>query len=555
MLRVMTVVIAGLLLNTPLLSAAAGPAPAVGRTGAIATRHFLASEAGLEILRAGGNAVDAAVAAAFAVGVVHPWLSGIGGDGQGLVYLADRREVIAIMFLGRAPLAATAEAMADLPRPWVEGPKSVTVPGAVAGLLLMHERFGSLPLPRIMQPAIRLAQGFPVTAQIRSAFLFNAPRLLRYPESSRIFLPGGRVPSVGETFAQPDLRRTLERIAAEGRRGFYEGPVAEAIARAMSELGGLISREDLTRYEATVGPPLRITYRGHEVFGTPPPSGGLSVLQTLKLLEGFDLARLSERDRLHVLASAFRIATADLGAYLGDPAVVRVPIDGQLSDAYAAKRRRDITMDRAPALFAPGDPRDLGLAQSSAPPVTSLASVRDGTSHLVAADRHGNVVTVTLTLGGLGFGSAITVPDTGIVLNNVMEGFSDNPRSPRRLIGGSIRQTGMAPLLALREGRPLLLIGAAGAIRIAVPQVTMNVLDLGMSIDAAIAAGRIEPTSRLLLRVEERIPVATREALAALGYQLETVRAAASDVQGLLVRNDYHAATDSRHADGRALAY
>lgn len=535
-------------------SLVAAPAPSFGRNGAAATRHYLASEAGLEILRAGGNAIDAAVAAAFAVGVVHPWLSGIGGDGVALIFLAARREVVASSFLGRAPLAATPEAMVSLPRPWVGGPKSVTTPGAVAGLLLMHERFGHLPLPAVVQPAIRLAAGFPVTAQISGAILFNAARLLRDAESARVFLPGGRAPGVGETLVQQDLRRTLERIAVEGRRGFYDGPIAEAVARAMSEQGGLITREDLTRYEAAIAPPLRITYRGHEVLGTPPPSGGVSVLQTLKILEGFDLARLPERDRLHAIASAFRIATADYGAYLGDPEVTRVPVEAQLSDAYAARRRQDIVMDRAPPSFAPGDPRDLGLARLPAPLVASAVSAGDGTSHLVTADRHGNVVSLTLTLGGLGFGSTITVPGTGIVLNNVMEGFSDSPRSPRRLVGGSIRQTGMAPLMVIRDGRPVLLLGAAGAIRIGVPQVAVNVVDLGMSIEAAIAAGRIEPTSGLRLIAEESTPAATRQGLAALGYQIEAVRFV-SDIQGLLIRDGYHAATDPRFADGRALAY
>lgn len=535
--------------------ATAAPVPSSGRNGAVATGHYLATEAGMEILRAGGNAIDAAVAAALTLGVVQQRLSGIGGDGVALIYSASRREVTAVNFLGRAPLAATPAAFSDREE-WLTGYKSAVVPGNVGGLWLAHERFGKLPWPAVVQPAIRLAGGFPATTGLASSIVSSAALLLRDPPSASIYLPGGRAPRSGETFAQPDLRRTLELIAREGRQAFYAGEIADAIARAMVEHGGLIAKDDLSRYQPAAGEPLRIRYRAYEVMSAVPPAGGVEVLEALKILEGFDLPRLSDADRRHVVASAIRIAFADRGAYKGDPAVARYPVAALLSQTYTEKRRKDIVLGEAALDFAPGNPADLGLGRLRLPPREVAYRGPGNTSHLVTADREGNMVSLTQTMGGTLWGSGVTIPGTGVMLNNVISNFSIRPDSPRRLVGGSIRNSSMVATMVLRDGAPVLLVGAAGnqAIIGAVVQIIVNVVDLGLSVEAAVAAGRIMPDEGRTLLVERSVPQNVRDALAAKGYQISLVGAIANSQALQVVNGFYQGVTDPR-APGGAYAY
>lgn len=535
--------------------ATAAPVPSSGRNGAVATGHYLATQAGMEILRAGGNAIDAAVAAALVLGVVQQRLSGIGGDGVALIYSTSRREVTAVNFLGRAPLAATPAALGDREE-WLTGYKSAVVPGNVGGLWLAHERFGKLPWPAVVQPAIRLAGGFPATTGLANTIVSSAALLLRDPESARIYLPGGRAPRSGETFVQPDLRRTLELIAREGRQAFYAGEIADAIARAMDEHGGFITKDDLNRYQPVPGDPLRIRYRAYEVLSALPPAGGVEVLEALKILEGFDLPRLADADRRHVVASAIRIAFADRDAYKGDPAVARYPVAALLSQTYAEKRRQDIAPSKAAPDVAPGNPTDLGLGRLNLPPREVAYRGPGNTSHLVTADREGNMVSLTQTVGGTVWGSGVTIPGTGVMLNNVISNFSIRPDSPRRLVGGSIRNSSMAATMVLRDGVPVLLVGAAGnqAIVGAVVQIIVNVVDLGLHVEAAVAAGRVMPDGGLTLLVERTVPQDVRDALAAKGYQINLVGAIAN-VQALQAVNGlYQGVTDPR-SPGGAYAY
>lgn len=535
--------------------ATAAPIPSSGRNGAVATGHYLATEAGMEILRAGGNAIDAAVAAALTLGVVQQRLSGIGGDGVALIYSASRREVTAVNFLGRAPLAATPAAFGDREE-WLTGYKSAVVPGNVGGLWLAHERFGKLPWPAVVQPAIRLAGGFPATTGLASSIVSSAALLLRDPASASIYLPGGRAPRSGETFAQPDFRRTLELLAREGRQAFYTGEIADAIARAMAERGGLITNDDLSRYQPAAGEPLRIRYRACEVMSAVPPAGGVEVLEALKILEGFDLPRLPDADRRHVVASAIRIAFADRDAYKGDPAVTRYPVTGLLSEAYAEKRRKDIALDQVSPGFAPGNPADLGLGRLKLPPREIAYRGPGNTSHLVTADREGNMASLTQTMGGTLWGSGVTIPGTGVMLNNVISNFSIRSDSPRRLVGGSFRNSSMAATMVLRDGAPVLLVGAAGnqAIIGAVVQIIVNVVDLGLSVEAAVAAGRIMPDEGRTLLAERSVPQNVRDALAAKGYQISLVGAIANSQALQVVNGFYQGVTDPR-APGGAYAY
>lgn len=535
--------------------ATAAPAPSSGANGAVATGHYLATEAGMDVLRSGGNAIDAAVAAALALSVVQQRLSGIGGDGVALIYSASRREVTAVNFLGRAPLAATPAAFGDREE-WLTGYKSAVVPGNVGALWLAHERFGKIPWAAVVQPAIRLAGGFPATTGLASSIVGSAALLLRDPASASIYLPGGRAPRSGETFAQPDLRRTLELIAREGGQAFYAGEIADAIARAMVENGGLIAKDDLSRYQPAAGEPLRIRYRAYEVVSAVPPAGGVEVLEALKILEGFDLPRLPDADRRHVVASAIRIAFADRDAYKGDPTVARYPVAALLSQTYAAKRRQDIAPSKAAPDVAPGNPTDLGLGRLNLPPREVAYRGPGNTSHLVTADREGNMVSLTQTMGGTLWGSGVTIPGTGVMLNNVIGNFSTRPSSPRRLVGGSIRNSSMAATVVLRDGVPVLLVGAAGnqAIIGAVVQIIVNVIDMGLPVEAAVAAGRIMPDEGRALLVERSIPQNVRDALAAKGYQINVVGAIAN-AQALERTNGlFQGVTDPR-SPGGAHAY
>jgi gamma-glutamyltranspeptidase/glutathione hydrolase len=540
---------------TLVFAVAAAPPPSSGRNGAVATGHYLATEAGMEVLRAGGNAIDAAVAAALALGVVQQRLSGIGGDGVALIYLASRREVTAINFLGRAPLAATPAAFGAREE-WVTGYKSAVVPGDLGGLWVAHERFGKLPWFAVVQPAIRLAAGFPATSGLANSITSNAALLLKDPESAKIYLPGGRAPRSGETFAQPDLRRTLELIARGGRQVFYAGEIADAVVGAMAERGGLIAKEDLSRYQPASGTPLRIRYRAYEVVSVLPPAGGVEVLEALKILEGFDLPRLSDADRLHVVASAIRIAFADRAAYKGDPAIAKYPVVVLLSDAYTEKRREDIVPGEAAPDFAPGNPADLGIGGLKLPPREVAYRGPGNTSHLVTADREGNMVSLTQTMGPGVWGSGVTIPGTGVMLNATMSNFSTRADSPRRLVGGSIRNSSMAATMVLRNGVPVLLVGAAGneAIIGAVVQIIVNLVDLGLGVEAAVAAGRILPDEGRQLLVERRVPQSVRDALATKGYHVEVVEAIANSQALQVVNGLFQGVTDPR-SPGGAYAY
>lgn len=509
----------------------------------------------MDLLRSGGNAIDAAVAAALALSVVQQRLSGIGGDGVALIYSAGRREVTAVNFLGRAPLAATPAAFGGTEE-WSTGYKSAVVPGNLDGLWLSHERFGKLPWPAVVQPAIRLAGGFPATSGLASSIVGSAALLLRDPASASIYLPGGRAPRSGETFAQPDFRRTLELVAREGRHAFYAGDIAGAIARAMAERGGLITNDDLSRHRPAAGEPLRTRYRAYEVMSAVPPAGGVEVLEALKILEGFDLARLPEADRQHAVASAIRIAFSDRDAYKGDPLITRYPVTGLLSETYAARRRGEIAFERVSRSFAPGNPTDVGLGGLRLPP-REVAHLRGGnTSHLVTADGEGNMVSLTQTMGGTMWGSGVTIPGTGVMLNSLMSNFSTRAASPRRLVGGSVRSSSMAATIVLRDGVPVLLVGAAGnqAIVGAVVQIIVNVVDLGLSVEAAVAAARIMPDEGVTLLAEQAVPQGVRDALAAKGYQVKLVGAIALAQAMQAVDGLYRGATDPR-APGGAHAF
>ena len=468
-----------LLLLAPLLPVPSGAAGAGERppAAAVATAHPLATEAALEVLRAGGNAFDAAVAAAAALAVVEPYGSGLGGGGFFLLHrAADGRELM-LDARERAPLAARRDLYLDadgrvIPKASVDGPLAAAVPGLPAALTHLAGRYGRLPLARSLAPAIALArEGFPVDARYRALARFRLEALRASPEAARIFLADGEVPPEGWRLRQPELAAVLEALARRGREGFYAGPVAEALVEGVRAAGGIWTREDLAAYRVVEREPVRGTYRGIRVTSASlPSSGGIVLLEMLHVLEGYPLERLAPATRVHLLVEAMRRAYRDRAVHLGDPDLVAVPVERLLSRDYAAGLRAGIRLDRAtPSALLPG---------------AAGEAAGDHTTHFSILDAEGNRVAATLSIN-FPFGSGFVPPGTGVLLNDEMDDFAAKPGVPNLygLVGGEANAIapGKRPLSSmsptfLDDGRRLAILGTPGGSRI-ITMVLLATLD------------------------------------------------------------------------------
>jgi gamma-glutamyltranspeptidase / glutathione hydrolase len=524
----------------------------IARGAVVATKDPLAGEAGIEMLRAGGNAFDAAVAIGFAISVVEPMMTSIGGVGLMLTHEAASGSDWAIEYGPRAPRAATADMFEVL------GPSdnsvalykvrgdanetgylSATVPATVAGLCLAHERFGSLPLAQVLEPAIHYAeQGYPINWFLALHIGQAAADLSRFPSSAQVFLPDGFpvhfYPEPAKV-VQRDLGETLRRVAKDGRAGFYEGEIAHAIEDDMRSNGGLITAADLSRYHAVVSDPLRSTYRGWEVLFPTAPCGAWTAVETLNLLENFDISAAGHNsvDGLHLFIEAARLAFADRYFYLGDPDVNPVPLDGLLSKAYAQQLAEGISRERARSISTEMDPwQEYASKPINDPwPFSSLTSPGtqaapsgmgsgDCTTHFCVMDSTGNAVTCTQTAVGY-FGSKVISPGVGALYNNGMSWFNPVPGAINSIAGGKRPLTNMSPLMLKRDGRPVLLLGAQGGRKIinCNTQLVLNVVDHGLGIQAAIAAPRIDASGRAVL-FDSRIDPGIAAGLERRGHQL-----------------------------------
>jgi gamma-glutamyltranspeptidase/glutathione hydrolase len=485
------------------------------KEGVVAAAHPLASKVGIEILQRGGNAVDAAVATAFALGVVEPNASGIGGGGFMLIYMAKSKEKVTIDYRAKAPGKAKAnmfldrggEAAVDQMK---IGYRSVAVPGTVAGLALALQKYGTMDLKEVMEPAIQLAeQGFPVSKLLNSMMATNAGKLSQFPAAARVFLKHGRPYRVGERLFQKDLAGTYRLIVENGPDVFYKGAIAQAIVDAMKQGGGLITLEDLADYRPVLRPPVQGNYRGYEILSMgPPSSGGTQVIELLNILEGYDMARLglNSPQSIAIMAEALKKVFADRAKYMGDPDFVKIPLAELLSKERAEKLRNGIKVE---------------TSRFPSPAVAAGFPLQESmqTTHLSIADRAGNLVALTQSLDQF-FGSGVVVPGTGILLNDEMGDFSPEPGEPNSIAPGKRPLSSMAPTLVLKEGKPYLSIGMPGATRIisVLPQILMNLIDHGLPIQEAVNAPRIHcVTGELYL--ESRIPKQVRDALARKGYQ------------------------------------
>jgi gamma-glutamyltranspeptidase/glutathione hydrolase len=491
--------------------------PAIGSRGMVVTNHPLASAAGSQMLLAGGNAVDAAVAALFALTVVEPMMVGILGGGLSHIRMADGRHVV-LDGLSTAPLRATADMYDCLSdeigkqrdvrdRENVIGPKAVAVPGALAGWCEALARFGTLPLADVLQPAIALAQrGFVVTPYLSNCIADNAAELARDPGLAALFLVDGKAIPAGSRLIQADYAASLRLIAQTGPTALYDGPLGKALTEFMAANGGLIGQDDLAAFKVETREPVRGTYRGHEIVGPPPPaSSGVHIAQMLNILEGYDIGALGfgSPDGIHLLAEALKIAFADRAVATADPAFVKVPVARLIDKAYADERRALIAMDRAQGWTA-------GLSGGESA----------DTTHVTVADADGNVVTATQTINGL-FGACTQIPGTGMLTNNYMFNFDPHPGRALSIAPGKRVFTSMAPMIVLKEGKLAFALGLPGALRIfpSALQAIVNLIDHGMSLQEAVEAPRIW-TEGGALELEEAFPEAVAEALRARGHRI-----------------------------------
>jgi len=519
----------------------------VSDDGIVCAHHPAAAAAGAEMLAKGGNAVDAAVAAGFAVGVAEPFMSGVGGIAQLLYRDAATGQITVFDGTSVLPRGVHPDLfpIADPPAtagmygwPAVRDDLNNTgwltpaVPGTPACLLEAQARFGRLSRADVMSPAIQLAEdGVDVDWNIALTTLIAAERIVRFPSTREIyFRPSGQPLSpdaangAPDRLRQRDLARTLGRIAAEGASVLYVGEVAAQIADQMAAHGGLITKEDLASYRVRVFPGgTSVPYRDCQVTVAPEIGGGLTVAQALRLLDGFELAKLEfgSAPATHLLIEALRRAFLDRFRYLGDPALVEVPYEGLLSASYAAHRRNEMLLDRATPEAVTGDPWNFQAAGRQSKAGQEGEQPDPGhTTHVSVVDRDRNVVALTSTLGAA-FGSGVVVPGTGILLNNGTTWFDPRPGTQNSIAPGRRILWAGSPTIISRGGRPLAAVGAPGGRKVisSVLQVVVNLVDFGMGPQDAVASPRIHCEGRAVL-ADSRLPSATIAALRQMGHDV-----------------------------------
>ena len=515
--------------------------PVRTRQAMVVAEEPVATEIGAAVLKSGGNAVDAAVAVGFALAVTFPYAGNIGGGGFMLIRLADGRTTF-LDFRERAPEKATRNMYLDpagnVTTDSIDGWRASGVPGTVRGLEMAHHKFGRKTWPELLVPAIALAKnGFTVPYSLSSSLHDSAAKFNKFPESKRVFLNGGAGFEMGAHFSQPDLARTLERIS-KNPSDFYEGETAKLIAAGMAANGGLITATDLKNYKVAERQPLTGKYKGYDVITAPPPSsGGIGILQMLGMLEnsGYEKSGAGSAASIHHVAEVMRRYFADRSEYFGDPDFFKVPIHALLNPAYIAKRKSTIDPNRATPSSEIGPGKLAGYESSE-------------TTHFSIVDKDGNAVAMTYTLNG-GYGSHVTVPGTGILLNNEMDDFSAKPGVPNmfKLIQGEANAiqpgkrplSSMTPTILVRDGKPVLVVGGPGGSKIisSVLQVILNVVDFGMNAQDAVDAPRFHHQWQPdVLAIEKGFSPDTVRILESLGHKVESTNSVAR-IEAIVIDN------------------
>ena len=550
--------------TAPLYDTEARFHPVTAQNGMVSTQERYATLAGLEVLKEGGNAVDAAVTVGFTLAVTLPRAGNLGGGGFMLVYLAAKDEVVAIDYREKAPSGASRDMFLDKSGE-VDKEKSMHsilsagVPGTVAGLALALEQYGTITLKRAVQPALELARsGFPVNEELRRSLLVVKDRM-EHSESamSAYFKEGGEPYSVGEILKQEDLAWSLNEISGKGAHAFYTGAIAEKMAGFMRENGGLITKEDLSSYKPVVRKPLKGDYRGYEIYSMPPPSsGGAHLIQMLNLLEHYPLAKAGHNTAyaIHILTEAMKLAYADRSKHLGDPDFADIRTSELISKDYARKLKRKINTGKA-------------TPSSDIMPGKLPAKEGTNTTHFSVMDSYGNAVANTYTLN-FRYGSKIMVPGTGILLNNEMDDFSSKPGVPNAygLIGHELNSiepgkrmlSSMTPTIVMKDGSPYLVTGSPGGSRIitTVLQIIVNMIDYNMNIAEATNAVRIHhqwlPDA---LKAERGLSGDTVRILREMGHKVEFGRTMGC-TESIMKEGDFlYGASDPRRPGGLTAGY
>ena len=523
--------------------------------GLVASPHYLASEAGVDILKKGGSAVDAAIATNAVLNVVYPHMCGIGGDAFWLIYDAEKEDLAFLNASGRSPYRANIDyfkkaGMNSIP---LRGLLSVTVPGAVDGWFEAHNRYGKLSMPSVLAPATGYArEGYPITHIFSFKIHEASSDLSRFPASKNLFLPGGKVPKLGQLLTNKGLANSLEKIAHEGRDVFYKGEIARKIVKFSEENGGLLSEKDFYDTKSTWGKPISTTYRDYTVFETAPNSQGLAALMILNLLEGYDLSSFGYQspDHLHLMIEAKKVAFADRNRYVSDPDLFKIPVNELLSKEYAARRRSLIRQDRA----------------ADATAILPGSFGRD-TIYLCVVDESGNAVSLIQSLY-FSFGSAVVAGDTGILLQNRGAYFSLDPTHVNCLQPHKRTFHTLMASMTFKEGKPYMIFGTSGAD--GQPQthvqVMTSVFDFGLDIQSAIEAPRWLSGRRLVnepegyLTLEGRFSIEVIEELRKRGHQVNVVENWSSDMgcsHGIIIHpeNGLRMGGSDPRSDGAAIGY
>ena len=519
--------------------------PVEGRKGMVVTSHYLATESAQAVLASGGNAIDAAVTAAFSLAVTQPRSGNIGGGGFMMISSESKDEVVAIDYREKAPAKATKDMFLDDKGNANSNRSRFThlssgVPGTVAGLALALEKYGTISLKQAIAPAIDLAEnGFIVTPHFSNGLKERSEVLRQWDSSRKIFYkPDGRFYEPGDLFVQKDLANTLKRIAVAGPNEFYEGETAELLVAEMNRHGGLITLDDMKSYQPVIREPVRGNYRGYDIYSmSPPSSGGAHVVQILNILEGYPITQYGHNSAktIHFMSEAMKRAYADRSKYLGDPDFVNVPLAGLTSKEYAKTLRTQIDPEQA-------------TPSASIAPANPLPYESNETTHFSVVDQFGNAVSNTYTIN-FSYGSGIVVEGAGFLLNNEMDDFSAKPGVPNAygLIGGDANKvepgkrmlSSMSPTIVKQDGKNFMVTGSPGGSRIITTtlQVIMNVIDHGLNIQSAVAAPRIHhqwlPDE---IRIEEGFSHETVQILEGKGHTVNR-KAAMGAIQSIMVKD------------------
>jgi gamma-glutamyltranspeptidase/glutathione hydrolase len=515
--------IVGFVLCIALISAVSAQLPvnlygraAVGQNGVVAAAKPEASQVGIDILKKGGNAVDAAVATGFALGVLEANANGVGGGGFMIIKMKDMTEPVVIDFREMAPAKSTPTMYlgADgkvVPNSTIEGGLAVGVPGDAKGLLYALENYGSGKLTRadVIQPAIQWAlQGIPVTVNLASIIKDNFGKLVKYENGAQIYLKDGLPYEVGDVIYNPDYAKTLAKIVKEGADAIYKGEIAQAIVDEVQKRGGIITMEDLANYQIKIRKAVEGDYRGYKVYSVPPASsGGTHLIEILNILENFDVKKIGFQtpQAAHLWSEILKLTFADRSKYMGDTEFVKVPLAGLTSKEYAKEQAARIDMNVSMNAPKPGDP---------------FKYESGSTTHFSVMDKEGNMVAVTKTINYF-FGSGVVVPGWGIIMNDEMDDFVATPGSVNSVEPGKRPLSSMSPTLVLdAQGRSFMAIGSPGATRIfpTVAQVISNVIDFGFPIQEAIYAPRVYQAASGDLHLEGRYPVSALDGIKKLGH-------------------------------------